>query len=60
MSDELNFPCIAAALRHRYGAKAATVAFREADFFRQKGDGERVELWMCVAEELVEPSPVVG
>jgi hypothetical protein len=60
MSDELNFPCIAAALRLRYGAKAATVAFREADFFRQKGDGERVELWMRVAEELVEPSPVVG
>jgi hypothetical protein len=34
------------------------VAFREADFFRQKGDGERVELWMRVAEELVEPSPL--
>jgi hypothetical protein len=57
MSDELNFPAMAAALQHRYGPKAATVAIREADLYRKKRDVERAEMWMRVAEQLVEPSP---
>ena len=56
MTSDLHFGYIAAALRHRHGERAVTVATREADDLRRRGDDARAELWMRVVQELVAPT----
>jgi hypothetical protein len=60
MTSDLHFGYIAAALRHRHGARAVTVAAREAADLRRRGDDTRADLWLRVVQELVAPTADVG
>ena len=56
MTSDFHFGYIAAALRHRHGERAVTVAAGEAEELRRRGDDARAELWLRVVQELVEPT----